>query len=81
MIRAEDLQLNMSYIRPCMFCIPEVCPLVCVEVLVCGQKNLQTDLTRIRFETLRNAAHDSASRPVSVLRVSYVLQTICQQIM
>jgi len=73
MIRAENLQLNMSYVRPCMFCISEVCPLVCVKVLVCGQKNLHTDLTRIRLETLRNAAHDSASRPVCVQRVSYIL--------
>jgi len=73
MIRAEDLQLNMSYVRPCMFCIPEVCPLVCGKVLVCGQKNLHTDLTRIRRETLRNAVHDSVSRSISAQRVSYIL--------
>jgi hypothetical protein len=25
-IRAVDLQLNMSYVRLCIFCIPEECP-------------------------------------------------------
>lgn len=38
MIRTEDLQLNSSYVRPCTFYIPEVCPLVCVKVLVRAQK-------------------------------------------